>query len=46
MHHDQRRRTSITGLRLQIRKIIETGRLAAVVISRLFVLLVVVVRLD
>jgi hypothetical protein len=39
MHHYQRGRTSITGLGLQLREIIETGRLVVVVMSRL-------VRLD
>jgi hypothetical protein len=35
MHHYQRRRTSITGLRLQILGNIETGRLIGVAVSRL-----------
>jgi hypothetical protein len=35
MHHYQRRRTSITGLVLKLRRIIETGRLVVVVMPRL-----------
>jgi hypothetical protein len=37
MHHYQRRRTSITGLVLYLRKIIGTGRLVVVVMSRLVI---------
>jgi hypothetical protein len=37
MHHYQRRRTSITGLVLWLRKIIETGRLVGVAWRGLFV---------
>jgi len=40
MHHYQRGRTSITGLRLWLRKIIETGRLVVVVMTRLVLLLI------
>jgi hypothetical protein len=42
MDHYQRRRTSITGLRSELRKNIETGRLVVVVMTRLVVLLIVV----
>jgi hypothetical protein len=35
MHHYQRRRASITGLMVELRKIIETGRLVVVVMTRL-----------
>jgi hypothetical protein len=37
MHHYQRWRASITGLWLQLRKVIETERLAVVVMTRLVV---------
>jgi hypothetical protein len=39
MHHYQRRRASITGLMVELREIIETGRLVVVVMSRLVMLL-------
>jgi hypothetical protein len=39
MHHYQRGRTSITGLMVELRKIIETGRLVVVVMTRLVLLL-------
>jgi hypothetical protein len=42
MDHYQRRRTSITGLRSELRKNIETERLVVVVMTRLVVLLIVV----
>jgi hypothetical protein len=35
MHHYQRGRTSITGLMVKLRKIIETGRLVVVGMARL-----------
>jgi hypothetical protein len=35
MHHYQRRRASITGLMVELWKIIETGRLVVVVMTRL-----------
>ena len=35
MHHYQRGRTSITGLMLELRKSIETGRLVVVAMTRL-----------
>jgi hypothetical protein len=40
MHHYQRGRTSIMGLVLKLRGIIETGRLVVVVMSRLVMSLV------
>ena len=40
MHHYQRGRASITGLMVELREIIETGRLVVVVMSRLVLLLV------
>jgi hypothetical protein len=39
MHHYQRRRASITGLVWKLRKIIETGPLVVVVMTRLVLLL-------
>ncbi len=39
MHHYQQGRTSITGLVLKLREIIETGRLVVVVMTRLVLLL-------
>jgi hypothetical protein len=38
MHHYQRRRTSITGVMVELRKIIETGRLVEVIMRRLVLL--------
>ena len=38
MHHYQRGRALITGLMVELRKIIETGRLVVVVMSRLVLL--------
>jgi hypothetical protein len=35
MHHYQRGRASITGLTVELREIIETGRLVVVVMTRL-----------
>jgi hypothetical protein len=40
MHHYQRRRTSITGLRLKLRESMETGRLVVVVMTRLVLLFI------
>jgi hypothetical protein len=40
MHHYQRRQASITGLMVELRKIIETGRLVVVVMTRLVSLLI------
>lgn len=38
MHHYQRGRASITGLMVELREIIETGRLVVVVMTRLVLL--------
>ena len=45
MHHYQRGRASITGLMVELRKIIETGRLVVVVMTRLVELSRYAVRL-
>jgi hypothetical protein len=44
MHHYQRGRGSITGLMVELRKIIETGRLVVVVMTRLVLPIVLLVR--
>ena len=44
MHHYQRRRTSITGLGFELRKVIEIGRLVGVVTARLVRISVVLTK--
>ena len=46
MYHYQRERTSNTGLRLEIRRVIETGRLVKIALARLVLLGLVPPEMD